>query len=181
MNPDRRYLFIVSVLLAANLWLAFVSSPAWALDLTLYELTDESHHIEGCYSPCMCPLFLTNTLVGSFTLGPGSQEGDDALFEVWAIDWQFIQGDQTVGVTGSGLYRVGPQQHRLILDLVVAGAPVQQFDSGLVPVAGGFPGISIQVALNGFFCYDYVYSIAAQPAAVELTKSTWGSLKTNYR
>ena len=94
---------------------------------------------------------------------------------------QFIQEDETIFVTGSGFYQIDSGQHRLTLDLLVGAEPVRQFDSGLVPLQSEIPGISIAVALNGFYCYDNVFDITARPAPVELTSSTWGSLKSNFR
>jgi hypothetical protein len=124
---------------------------------------------------------LNPTLQGSFLLISVSQGEDGSLFEVIEVDWQFIQGDETILVTGSGLYQIDSEQHRLTLDLMVGDSPVQQFDSGLVLLQSEFPGIFIAVALNGFYCYDYVFDITALPAPVEVWSSSWGSLKSIFR
>jgi hypothetical protein len=50
-----------------------------------------------------------------------------------------------------------------------------------VPVAGGFPAISIDVSVNGFYCYDYVFAIAAHPSVAGAQDETWSSLKSMYR
>jgi len=44
-----------------------------------------------------------------------------------------------------------------------------------------FPEISIAAAVNGFFCYDHVFFIAAMPASVNVEHDTWGCLKSTYR
>ena len=181
MKRTGHFLFPVGVILAVNLWFAFDTSAALALDPSMYELTDESNYIEGCYDPCDCLILLNPTLRGSFLLNSVSQGEGGSLFEVSDVDWQFIQGDETIFVTGSGLYQMDSGQHRLVLNLLVGNAPVQQFDSGLVPLQSEFPGIFIAVALNGFYCYDYVFDITALPAPVDLSSSSWGSLKSFFR
>jgi len=181
MKRFRPFLLTVSAILTVNLWAAFESSATWALDPSLYELAAESTYIEGCYDPCDCLLLANQTLQGCFLLNSISEGVDDASFEVLAVDWQFTEGDETILVTGSGLYQVDSEQHRLTLDLLVGVSPVQRFDSGLVPLQGDFPGISIAVALNGFYCYDYVFDVTALPAPVGLSRSTWGSLKSVFR
>jgi hypothetical protein len=151
------------------------------LGSSLFELTAESNYIEGCYEPCDCLLLLNPTLQGSFLLTSVSPGDGGSLYEVLEVDWQFIQGDEIVFVTGSGLYQIESGQHRLTLDLLVGNAPLRRFDSGLVPLQSDFPGISITVALNGFYCYDNVFDITALPSPVELSSSTWGSLKSIFR
>ena len=181
MNRTLRFLVPIGVLLALALCLALLPSPAWALGSSQYQLTDESGYIEGCFDPCMCPIFMTLNLQGSFQLTAVSQDGEVALFEVAAIDWQYIRGEETIPVIGSGQYTIDGDQHQLILELQVGGEPAQQFDSGLVPLEGDVEGLSIAVALNGFYCYDYVFVVEAVPAPVEETMSSWGSLKSIYR
>ena len=181
MNRIRPFLFVIGVLLGSIPWIALDPSPAFALDSSLYQLTEDSQYIEGCFEPCMCPVFMTPSLSGSFLLNSLSQGADVSLFEIFAIDWEFVLWDETMNVTGSGIYEVGSGQQQLILDLQVGDGPVQQFDSGLVTLQGEFPDISIAVALNGFYCYDYVFSIAAAQEIVELSSPGWGTLKSYYR
>ena len=94
MKRIRLFLFTVGVILTTNLWFDFDSSRTWALGSSLYELTGESNYIE-----------------------------DGSLFEVLEVDWEFTQGDETIFVTGSGLYLIDPEQHRLTLDLLVGDTP----------------------------------------------------------
>ena len=181
MNRTRRTFVTVGVLLTLTLSVALESSPAWALGPSLYELTDDGGYVEGCFDPCMCPIFMNLTLQGSFQLTSVSQETDGAHFEVTAVDWQFVMGEEIIAVTGSGHYQIDSDQHRMVLDLLVGDGPEQQFDSGLVALESEVPGIFIAVALNGFYCYDYVFDIAAVPAPVEESTSSWGSLKSTFR
>jgi hypothetical protein len=181
MNRTRRIFVTVGVLLTLTLSVALISSPTWALGPSLYELTDDGGYVEGCFDPCMCPIFMNLTLQGNFQLTSVFPEVDAAHFEVTAVDWQFTMGEEIITVTGSGHYQIDSDQHRMILDLIVGDGPAQQFDSGLVPLESEVPGIFIAVALNGFYCYDYVFDIAAVPAPVEESTSSWGSLKSTYR
>ena len=181
MNRIRPFFVTVGIILTVILWFALEPSSTWALGCSLYELTDESNYTEGCFDPCMCPIFSNFTLQGSFLLTSVSQGEGSSHFGVLAVDWQFNQGKETIFVTGSGLYQIDSGHHRMTLNLLVGDAPVQQFDSGLVPLQSEFPVISIAVALNGFFCYDYVFDITASPAPVEQSSSSWGSLKSIFR
>jgi hypothetical protein len=181
MNPTHRIFVTIVALLTITLLMALAPTPTWAQTSSLYKLTENSGYVEGCFDPCMCPIFWNPTLQGSFQLTAIPPDPGTAHFEVTAIDWQFIMGEEIITVTGSGHYQIESDQHRMILDLLVGDGPAQQFDSGLVPLESEVPGIFIAVALNGFYCYDYVFDIAAVPAPVEDAASSWGSLKSTYR
>jgi hypothetical protein len=181
MKRIKGYVVVAGMFLTLNLWFACFAPSTWALESSLYKLTEQSSYLEGCYDPCMCPVFLNGTLQGSFMLTSVGQGEDGTLFEVVAIDWHFIMDEEVVSVTGSGYYWLESESHQLTLDLLVGDAPSQQFDSGLVPLLGEFPGIIIAVAENGFYCYDHVFDIKALPEPVGLSISSWGSLKSIYR
>lgn len=181
MKRFRLFLFTAGTLFTVNLWLALDTSSTWALGSSLYELTDDSSYIDGCYDPCDCLISWNPTLQGDFLLSCDSQGENGSYFEVSADDWQYLLEDETIFVTGSGFYQIEAGQHRLVLDLLVDGYPVRQFDSGLIPLQSEFPGISIAVAMNGFFCYDNVFDITALPALVERSRSSWGGLKSLFR
>jgi hypothetical protein len=180
MTLTRRIILTLGVILVFQLWLAMKSSPAQSLGPSLYELTDQSGYVEGCFDPCMCPIFFNPTLTGSFMLTAVSQ-GDGALFLVTEVEWQFAMGGETILVTGSGQYVIEGEQHQMVLDLFVGDAPLEQYDSGLVPLEGDLQGIVIAIAMNDFFCYDQVFYLDAVPAPVDETVSSWGSLKSIYR
>jgi hypothetical protein len=102
MKRIRLFYSMVGIVLAFNFWFALDSSSFGATDCSLYELTDESMYLEGCYDPCDCLLMMNPTLQGSFLLNSVSQAEDGAFFEVLEVEWQFIQEDETIFVTGSG-------------------------------------------------------------------------------
>lgn len=172
-----RRLALPALLLAA----AFSWAPAPAPAATLYELDADSSYQEGCFDPCDCALMMTDTLRGTFLLSPAGGEGGTSVFAVTDVAWNYRRGEELVAVAGSGTYTLGPDGHRLELDLVAGDAPPRHFDSGLVPATGKFPAIDIAAAVNGFFCYDYVFTISASAGAVVPENPTWGALKATYR
>ena len=132
-----------------------------------YALGPESGLTQGCFEPCECPISTLQPLRGTFLLAerlpPGPLFRD---FVVFMVDWNLARGDETVPITGSGLYRVGGEfasQQRMELDLRIGDGPTQHFDSGLVVGGGGFPDLDVRVSMNGQFCYDTVIDILASP------------------
>jgi len=127
-----------------------------------------SAYQEGCYGVCLC-VIVSHPLLGRFgllTLNETDQGGD---YAVLGIDWRVRQPDTSAAtdatrVTGYGLYRFsrtdGTQQ--MLLDLIEDGRGPTRFDSGTVPGGGHPKRIDIDVAENGFACYDNVYSIHAR-------------------
>lgn len=174
-------IWLTGLLVPFTLWPALGSSPAWASAASRYQLAEESNYQEGCFEPCMCPMLLNETLEGSFVLDLISRDEGMDIYEIREIDWQFIQGEETVHVSGTGLYLIGHQTQSMALDLKVGDAAIQHFESGIVPLQVEFPEISIAAAVNGFFCYDFVFCIDAIPAPVNVQNETWGSLKSTYR
>jgi hypothetical protein len=172
---------LAGCLLSFTLWLVSEPVVAWASAASRYQLAEESNYQEGCFDPCMCPILLNETLAGSFVLDLISRDGEFDVYEVREIDWQFRQGEDTIHVSGTGLYLIGRQTQSMALDLKVGDAAIQHFESGIVPLQVEFPAISIAAAVNGFFCYDFVFAIAAMPAPVNVDNETWGSLKSIYR
>lgn len=181
MKRFMRFSVLTGMFLTVNLWFVCFAPSAGALGSSQYKLTSNSSYIEGCYDPCMCPIWMNNSLQGSFMLTAVEQAGDVEVFEVGAIDWNFVRDDETISVTGSGYYWIDGDHHQLVLDLFVGDAAVDLYDSGLVPRMSEFPGIIIAVAENGFYCYDHVFDLKAVPEPVGLSVSTWGSLKSRYR
>lgn len=71
-------------------------------------------------------------------------------------------------ITGSGTYRVGGEValvQQLSLDLRIGRGPVTHFDSGLVGGASSFPGIDLEISMNGGTCLDTVIDLHAKPAS----------------
>jgi hypothetical protein len=136
-----------------------------------YRLNPASTFQRGCFAPCLCPVMLSGTPHGTFTLTP---TGSDSLFKYYSvqdINWTVaLPGGGDMSITGSGTYKVGGEvalQQQLQLALVVDGSPVDQFDSGLVPGGGDFPNINIKISIHGQYCYDTVIGVSASPVPLD--------------
>jgi len=130
-----------------------------------YLLGPESRYEEGCFAPCLCPIFLTDKAKGSFTLTFSGFEAPFIVYDVKDIEWSIPGLNKTF--TGSGRYLIGWRgnaQQQLQVDLSENGGPVERFDSGLVPVTVPFPRIDVAVSMHGFYCYDKGFYIKAAPA-----------------
>ncbi|MGE3167097.1 MAG: hypothetical protein AB7O52_19500 [Planctomycetota bacterium] len=131
---------------------------------TVYQLVEaSSSYIFGCYPPCLCPIFATNDLQGTFVLTFTGFDGTYDQYDVSAVDWSASAG--AILISGSGSYRrtvATPLLQELTLDLVIDGTP-HTVTSGVVAVVQ-FPNIEVAAAENGFFCFDYVVSFTAVPA-----------------
>lgn len=146
--------------------------------------TRESSFSEGCFEPCRCALTNQN-MSGSFSLiplntsagGPGSGA---------ATEWAMVNiSTATPPTSGSPLVRTfngdGIYQRFPVLTPVEGARPNQRlrarltdsqgfpadppndwFDSGTVPSTLSWPKIKIDIADNGFVCFNRVLSIAAK-------------------
>jgi len=174
-------IFICCPLLFSILICDLYISKTYGSDISFYELTEESNYQEGCFAPCMCPIFLVPNIQGNFLLRILSQADELTHYEVLEVEWYMSYGGESVHIIGSGYYQICLDKHRMELDLKVGNSPIQHFDSGLVPYEYEFPNISLAVALNGFYCYDQVFDISAVPVLVGFDQSTWGRLKAMFR
>ena len=152
------------------------AKPVAAREATPFTLFGAGY-LEGCFGMCDCPVAFRPVFgrVGLLKLND-TETGQD--YAVLDIDWRTrLASDSAASdstpVGGFGIYRVSAAEgtHRMILDLVEDGAGPTRFDSGIVPGgnggvganAGGGPRrIDIDVAANGFACYDRVYSVDAR-------------------
>lgn len=134
-----------------------------------YRLESTSAYTEGCYDPCLCPIFFAGVPSGTFVLQyTFSDPAGYDHYLVNNVDILVDLGGVTRHALGSGQYRRGGAvavQEQMTLDLSVNGAPFDHFDSGLVTPAAAFPRIEITVSINGMYCYDKVYSIVSAPNA----------------
>jgi hypothetical protein len=134
---------------------------------TLYRLDATTTFEEGCQPPCQCPVLITSDVFGTFTLR--FTNADPAGYNHYAIErvnWAVELSGAQRRVTGGGEYkRGGPLaiQQQLQLDLSFDGAAPVHFDSGLVADTGTFPVIDIDIARNGFYCWDQVFRLSASP------------------
>lgn len=159
---------------AACLLFAAVTSGARAQSNaapdSLYVLTPASGYEDGCFDPCLCPVHLTDGLGGTFRLRPAPAEPGYTVYTIDQVNWFLPQFDQRI--TGSGTYRIGGEfarTHRLTLDLLQDGRPLQHFDSGLVLGGDTFPAITISISMNNYVCHDTVFHVAAAPVNPKLT------------
>jgi hypothetical protein len=124
---------------------------------------------EGCVPPCLCPVLISEEVIGTFTL---VQERSIPLYARYRLDnisWTITDpnGEVLHTITGQGTYRLGGKKfravHQLILDIGIDGTDTQHLDSGLIPGGGEFPTISISVN-RGTSCYDIWMDIKAAPS-----------------
>lgn len=147
------------------------AKPAAASQIAPFYLRSSSSYQEGCYGPCLC-VIVSHPLLGRFGLLKLGETDDVADFAVLRIDWRVRQpgtspSTDDTRVTGYGLYRTFKTDGArwMLLDLIEDGRGPTRFYSGKVP-GGGHPKlIDIDVAENGFACYDRVYSIHARRRA----------------
>lgn len=166
---------LIAFLLASLAILPFANASAQSSQPELYVLKTGSTFETGCFPPCLCPVFVSQSMEGTFRL---KQTFFDPLFthyDVTEVRWAVPNSTSRISIVGSGTYRVGGElavQQQMILDLSVNGGAVQRFDSGLVSGGGGFPDITIRVSLHQEqACQDTVLQVKAGP----LTASSAGN------
>jgi hypothetical protein len=134
----------------------------------IYLLDEPSAWLEGCIrGPCLCPAIEIDDLAGVLKIIelPTLQPGPWRLFQVQAVQWDLRRGDRRVRIHGTGFYRTAApvlDEHRLVLDLAIDGAPIQ-LDSGVVAGALAFPPIEIEV-LTLELCVQQGVQMSASPA-----------------
>ena len=140
-----------------------VPTSAYAHRVT-YALDAGSTFQRGCFPPCLCPIFMTDKIQGTFTL---EFIGSDGQFDQYAVsDVQLIvlKAHEVIPISGSGTYQIGgePVRQRLSFDLAV-GDEEHRFDSGLVPATAFFPTINVAISIHGMRCFDTAIAILASP------------------
>lgn len=160
------------------------ASAVRSSELVPYSLVPGSAYGQGCYPPCACPLgFVPAT--GRMALvplpRPAATPSPAREWAVVGIDWTTLSTSpgSAVRARGAGIYRVTsatpmnmPVQ-RLVVDVRQSGGPTPtpgeiRYDSGWVmvpalptPAPGSPPPIVIEVADNGFACFNRVWRIKA--------------------
>jgi hypothetical protein len=139
----------------------------------LYQLESGSSFTRGCYPPCLCPIFTTDDISGTYRLAFDHQDPLFTWYRVQDVNWVVTLGGVDTRITGSGTYRVGGEVavlQQMTLKLKVGEAQPQAFDSGLVPGDSSFPEIDITVSVNGMVCFDTVIDIRSTPVpAADIT------------
>jgi hypothetical protein len=156
-----------AVLAAALLFVTAAPSFAQTTGPVQYQLMDAAEYAEGCFPPCLCPIFVNRDLTGTFVLQyTFSDPAGYDHYDVTNVHWLRGAGTTVDTITGQGEYRRGGQfalQEQLMLDLSVNGNPPAHFDSGLILAQSAFPNLDLPVSVNGFYCYDTVYTVTASP------------------
>ncbi len=186
---------ILLLLCVGFIFIAGLSRLSSAAQGRYFGLQKTSTYADGCFAPCMCPVFIRGDMRGRFALNPvGTQDGYD-LFEVKNAQWFVALDDgSTIMIQGSGTYRSSTiyKLQRLEMDLIVQDRAVEHYDSGLVPIRVPFPDISITISKNKQYCRDTVFGIDAAPIPTDIrpprlqfededgakgAATTWGRLK----
>src|SRR5262245_27367940 len=131
----------------------------------IYKLNEGSTFQFGCFAPCECPLLIEQDLRGTFTLTKLVDFGTFKKFLLTDINLRAGTGDGLHTFVGDGIYTVITEfavQPRMQLRLTIAGAMMEEFDSGFLPGGEG-NAIDTTVSINGMFCFDTVLGISAQP------------------
>src|SRR5262249_39853592 len=140
-----------------------VPTSATAQPVT-YSLDPGSTFQRGCFPPCLCPIFATNKIQGTFTLEFIESDGTFGHYAVSEVRLIVVTAREVIPISGSGTYQIGdePVRHQLTLDLTL-GDEEHRFDSGLVPARAAFPTIDIVVSIHGMRCFDTAIAIGASP------------------
>jgi hypothetical protein len=167
--------FVMFAALVATATAQVVAAPV------LYRLDAPASYEEGCQPPCACPIWTTDDLFGTLTVR--FDHSDPAWFDHYVIDdvnWVIDALGNQWHVSGNGVYKVGGQfaiRQQLQLILSIDGAAPVRFDSGLVLGGGTFPALAIDIAQNGFFCWDRVFRLhaSAVPAGQSVPYRLWNA------
>lgn len=174
---------------------ASLSQSSLAAQERRYALQKASAYEDGCFAPCVCPVFIHDDLRGRFALIQAGTENGYDVYDVKNAHWFVTLSDgSSIFIQGSGTYRANnaTKLQRLELDLLVSDRPVEHYDSGLVPIRVPLPYFTITISKNGQYCHDTVFMIDAAPAPNDVrppklqyededmdigVTTTWGRLK----
>jgi hypothetical protein len=165
MKSLRRTAALTAVILGAAALAARAQTPG----PVHYRVENTSGYTEGCFDPCLCPIFFTGVPDGSFVLQYTSS--DPAGYDHYLVndvDLVIDFGTFVRHAIGSGQYKRGGAVallEQLTLDLSIDGGPFEHFDSGLVQPQVPFPRLDVTVSRNNMICYDKVFAIVASPNA----------------
>ena len=144
---------------------AITPSPVYAQQ-TAYTVSPDSTFMRGCFPPALCPMFWSDGVEGTFTLGFTWSDGSIDYYDVDDVLLTVAVGDRVIRMWGSGTYQIGEGdsgQQELQLDLMIDDEE-HQFDSGLVPVQTLFPLLDVEISIHGKTGFDTVIAIRAAPS-----------------
>ena len=179
MMNRRAMLLVFAAVLGLASGAAALQGPA----PVLYRLDKGSSFSRGCYPPCLCPLYSTDDIRGTYTLTLDHSDPQFTVYRVENVNWTVTLDGGDKRITGSGTYRRGGQvalQQQMTLNLVVDGAAQQTFDSGLVSGADAFPKINVTISVSGMVCFDTVIGVASSPVPVSELR-TYGLHDSTYQ
>lgn len=141
----------------------------------LYRLELNSTYEQGCFPPCLCPVFFQGRPAGTLRLVPAT--GPDPAyryFTVSEVNWKIphsgLPSGEWLRATGFGTFRIQrpsanalPPFQQLTLTLVFDNAAATVFDSGVVRAGALFPNIDASISIHGGVCNDTVIRVAASP------------------
>ena len=169
-------------LIGLMVFAATVAFSAQASGAVLYSLLPGTTFSEGCVPPCLCPIWSSDQVSGTFVLGDGLSDPLFTTYPIEEIRWTVYTFDGEIlhEITGSGVYRHGGEvalMQQLVLDISIDGSDLEHLDSGMVDGGWEFPTISIRNVSRGTECFDIWMDIVAAPAADPvpyfLVKSTY--------
>src|SRR5437867_4054496 len=102
------------------LWATVITPSSVYAQQAAYTVSPESTFMRGCFPPALCPVFWSDGIEGTFTLGFTWSDGSIDYYDVDDVLLTVAVGDRVVRIWGS-----------------------DQFDSGLVPVQTPFPSLDI--------------------------------------
>jgi N-acetylneuraminic acid mutarotase len=146
------------------LWLAAPVQAARLPDGS-YRLLSGSTFSRGCFPPCLCPIFTTDSIQGTFVLTFTRMDGLFDYYAITDVNWTVTIVGQERRISGSGLFQIGGEfalQQRLRLDLTMEGQ-TNTFDSGLVPTVDLGPEIDAIVSVHRLVCLDTAIKIHSRP------------------
>ncbi|MEM7515749.1 MAG: hypothetical protein AAF368_02340 [Planctomycetota bacterium] len=156
------------------------ATPLRRNQIVNFDLGGMSTYQEGCLPPCLCPLFQEQQVLGTFglvrlpSLSASPSPVNRSVFGIVRVDWALlpppsplpfftpIDGSGVLVYTNQAITPPGGQEQQMILDLSVGG-DADRWDSGVVQTAPALPRIQLDLASNGFFCFDRVFSLDAAP------------------
>jgi hypothetical protein len=168
--PDISITVSVNGMQCYDTVVGIVAKVVPAADIVPYNLKD-SNYEEGCFPPCDC-LLQTWPLAGTFRL-VALPNATTPIHREWAlvdINWNTITttppGRNFTGFGNYAITDVGPTNNqRMQLDIFepTGTATPTRFNSGTVAGGSQFPEIDINLAVNGFVCYDRAFFLHCKP------------------
>ena len=161
----------IATVLVASVGIASLAQAQSSPKATIYRLDAGSTLVEGCFDPCLCPLFFADNLRGTFSLRRVFTQDPlfDQTYVISDVNWLSDVGGTERRISGNGMFRyttaAAGNLQEMVLQLSIDGEEPVEFNSGLVPGGAGdlFPSIDIAIDMNDQVCFDTVLGIQASP------------------